>query len=384
MRRLGVLHVIPSVSLREGGPARALATMERALDEAGVRVTTVATSHGLGDAAPARARRIYSKLWASPYKFAPGLAPTLAAAIRSHDVVHIHALFSFSSTLAAWIARLYGVPYVVRPLGVLNAWGVGERRARLKRLSIALVERSNLRAAAAVHFTSEQEKEEAERLGLAFRSVVIPLGVEAPEQSGDATRQLLPAALAGRMAILFLSRVSPKKNLETLIDAFALSPVLRKSAALVVAGEGEADYVERLRARARVAGVGEAVCWLGHVDGAQKALALRSADVFVLPSFSENFGIAAVEAMQAGLPCVLTPGVAVAASAEGAGAAIIVEPEATALRVALERLIGDGEARRRMSVRAREFSHEAWSTETMAARLVDLYETVARGRSSGE
>jgi glycosyltransferase involved in cell wall biosynthesis len=299
--------------------------------------------------------------------------------------VHIHALFSFSSTLAAWIARLYGVPYVVRPLGTLNGWGVGNRRARLKRLSIALIERRNLRAAAAVHFTSAQEMEEAKSLGLSFRGVVIPLGVEAQETGDESCAGPPPPALAGRRVILFLSRLSPKKNLEALIDALAHSPGLRESAVLLVAGEGEAGYVERLRARARAAGVADAICWLGHVDGAAKARALRDADLFVLPSFSENFGIAAAEALQAGVPCVLAPGVAVAAAAARAGAAVVVEPEAAALADALERLLQDGEARRRMSARAREFARDTWSTSTMAARLVDLYETVAtRRRSSGE
>ena len=232
-----------------------------------------------------------------------------------------------------------GVPYVVRPLGTLGSYGMRVRRHRLKRLSTALIESRILQRAAAVHFTSRTELEEAEGLGLAMRSVVIPLGVER-EDAGPWAR-VADEALVGRRVILFLSRLDPKKNLEALIDAVASSQMLRSSCALLIAGAGEPSYVGSLKARAAAAGLSDRIAWLGHVEGAQKRSAFSTADVFVLPSFSENFGIAAVEALLSGVPCVLGKGVAVASEVERAGGGLAITPEPAPMARALERVLSD-------------------------------------------
>src|SRR5262249_46875334 len=201
------------------------------------------------------ARRIYTRKWLTPYKVAPAMVPCLMQSVAQHDVVHIHALFSFASSAAAWAARRRRVPFIVRPLGTLSGFGLRARRRLLKRLSMALIERGMLRDAAAVHFTSRAELADADALGLQMRGVVIPLGVDADD--GPPVAPLVHPALAGRRVILFLSRLDPKKNLETLVDAVATSPALRTSCALVVAGAGAPGYVASLKARAEAAGIAE-------------------------------------------------------------------------------------------------------------------------------
>jgi glycosyltransferase involved in cell wall biosynthesis len=382
MPPLRVLHVIPSVSTRDGGPSRAIGIMERALSEAGVRVTTLTTDHGLAShgvadapAAVNGAHRIYTRKWLHPYKVAPGLVTHLMRVVRTYDVVHVHALFSFTTTAAALAARHSGVPYIVRPLGSLSRYGLSARRRRLKRLSMALIEGPILRGAAAVHFTSQVELEEAGAIGVPMRGVVIPLGVDA--EDGPLSAPLQHAALAGRRVILFLSRLDPMKNLEALIDALALSPALRDSCALVIAGAGEPGYVTNLKARAAAANLSGHTVWLGHVEGARKRAAFAAADVLVLPSFSENFGIVAVEALLAGVPCVLGEGVAIAGAVEQAGAGITVRPQAPAIAQALEHVLGAGPAlTHAMSLRARQLAANAFSTAVMARRLIALYEDV--------
>ena len=381
MRPLRVLHVIPSVSPQDGGPTQAIGIIERALSGAGVQVTTLTTDHELDlqgrpctPPDPNSACRIYAHKWTNSYKVAPGLVPRLVQAVQRHDVVHIHALFSFASTAAAWVAHRRGVPYVVRPLGTLGSYGMRVRRHRLKRISTALIEGRILRRAAAVHFTSRSELEEAEGLGLAMRSVVIPLGVDW-ENAGSGV-PIEHGALVGRRVILFLSRLDPKKNLEALIDAVASSQMLKGSCALLIAGAGEPSYVGSLKARAAAAGLCDRIAWLGHVEGAQKRSAFATADVFVLPSFSENFGIAAVEAQLAGVPCVLGKGVAVATEVEKAGGGLAITPEPAPMARALERVLGDDGLRRKMGAQATEFANREYSTQTMTRRLLALYQEI--------
>lgn len=375
-----VLHVIPSVSPIHGGPSRAIVDMERALSNAGIEVATLTTDddgpgrrYRSGPASPAAGvPRVFCRKWTEFYKVAPGIVVWLAGNIRRFDVVHVHALFSFSSFVAATVAGIYGVPYVVRPLGTLSAYGMRARRRALKQVSFAMLESRILRNAAAVHFTSQSERDEAEKLGVPMRSVVVPLGVS-PALEGHRSVAVRQCFASSGSTILFMSRLDPKKNLEGLLHAMAQLRERHPDAVLEVAGRGAPEYVHQLKELARGLGLADSVRWLGHVEDAEKASALARADIFVLPSYSENFGIAPVEAMLAGLPCVLGSGVAIADEVERAGAGLSIDVAAPAVAEAMSVLLSDEGKRRRMSAAARAFAAQEYSLDVMAHRLIALY-----------
>jgi glycosyltransferase involved in cell wall biosynthesis len=363
--------------------------MEAAVAGAGAKVTTATTD----DDGPGRrlaihakpsltngATRFYARKWFDLYTIAPGIIPWLWRNVQRFDVVHIHALFSFTSVAAAIVARARGVPYVTRSLGVLTAYGINQRRPWLKRLSLAIIEGPILRASAAAHFTSKAEWDETAALGIPMRSIVIPLGVE--EQAAGNREALLRdfPALEGRPRLLFLSRLDPKKNLEGLLHAF-VELQRRSQASLVIAGDGPAPYVAMLKELARTLGIARQVVWLGHVEGPRKSAAFAAADIFVLPSFSENFGIAAVEALLAGLPCVLGEGIAIAKDIEEAGAGVVTAPEPKAIARAIEQLLGDDTLRRDMGARGKAFAECHYSVRAMAEQLITLYKNVQYRRN---
>lgn len=384
---LSVLHVIPSLSPSDGGPTTAMLAIEHALCAAGLAVTTLTTSAERGKGGefsavpgpPANAERVFVRRWTRFYKVSPGLALWLIRNIKRFDVVHIHALFSFSSVAAGWTARLRGVPYIVRPLGTLARYGMTGRRPSAKRLSLRLIESGILRHAAAVHFTSVSEQAEAADLGVEHHGVVIPLGVE-PCHSKSPAHDLMAAKSLARRSILFMSRIDPKKNVEGLLEAVALVRRNMPDVVLEICGAGPKDYMTSLHNLAQRLGLEGRVRWRGHVTGAQKASALAQAWIYALPSHSENFGIAPVEAMLQGIPCVLGRGVAIAADAERSGACIATDVRPPAIAAALTRLLSDDEARNAMGARARSFAHAEYSVGTMAARLCALYERIASRR----
>jgi len=241
-------------------------------------------------------RRYFAKC-SDFYKVSPALSWWLSRHVRDYDLVHIHALFSFSSIAAAWAARRAGVPYVVRPLGTLGRYGIKQRRPWLKRLSLGVLEGPALRRAAAVHFTAEDEKREAEQTGIPMSGVVIPLGIDPlPAADGRLFRARFPSLGSARY-LLYLSRLDRKKNVEGLLRAFSQCAAQWPGAILVIAGDGAPGYAAGLKALADDLGLKDRVVWAGHVDGDLKASALAGAELFVLPSFSENFGIAAAEAL---------------------------------------------------------------------------------------
>lgn len=312
------------------------------------------------------------------YKVSLPLARWLWRHVRDYDLVHIHALFSFSSVAAALAAAWRGVPFIVRPLGVLGRYGMSKRRPWLKRSSFVLIERPILRRAAAVHCTSRAEAAQVEGLVDAARAVVIPLGVREPEPANRAGLLEELGLAEGTKRILFLSRLDPKKNLDGLLRALAL--LQRRGdwpPFLIVAGAGEPDYLAGLQRLAEALGIADRVAWLGPVGGDRKAAAWAAADLFVLASHEENFGIAAAEAMLAGLPCVLAEGVALAAEAAQAGAAVLtsIEPGAIAERIAV--LLDDPQQAAATGARARAYAREHYSVDVMGARLHSLYRQVA-------
>lgn len=386
-----VLHVIPSVSQVHGGPSRAIEQMERALTARGVDVTTLTTDDdGEGRrlaqanqiAGGGGARRYYARKATEFYKASPDLARWLTRHVRDYDILHIHALFSFSSTVAGWIARRQGVPYIVRPLGTLAGYGFANRRPGLKKVSFMAIERGLIANAAAVHFTSQSEWDEARGLGVAMRGAVVPLGIDValslPKRGAGPYR-----ASGAALRVLYLSRLDPKKNVEGLIAAFASIHRRHRGVEFVIAGDGEANYVQSLKQRASDAGLADVVAWTGHISGARKSEALLTSDLFVLPSFSENFGIAAAEALAHGLPCVLSEGVAIARDAGDAGAALVTSTDPIAIEGAIVTLLDDGALRLRMGSAAHALALKEYSTETMGRRLIDLYGRVIASRATG-
>jgi glycosyltransferase involved in cell wall biosynthesis len=292
--------------------------------------------------------------------------------------VHIHALFSFTPSVAAWAARRAGVPYVVRPLGTLNRYGLSQRRPTLKALSMRWVEGPLLRRAAAVHFTSEEEAAEARQLGIPMKEAIVPLGVENALPCAASKARPPFAELRQADCALFLSRLDAKKNLEGLLSAVALLKAEMPRLHLLVAGDGAPAYVGALKALAASLDISDRVTWAGYVEGETKAAAFEAATVFVLPSFSENFGIAAAEALAAGLPCVLGEGVAIAKEVTQARAGVAVSPDARSISDALRRIIADKEGLAVMSVNARQLALERFSLQAMGAGLEQLYTDILK------
>src|SRR5690348_4852995 len=264
-----VLHVIPSVAERSGGPATAIVPMCRALRDAGTDVLLITTNEGLvmrdeltqggtdplSDYKGVPARFFPVQLGAS-FKYSRPLAAWLKNNAAKFDVVHVHAVFNHASVAAAGACRSAAVPYVIRPLGTLDPWSMKQKPVR-KRVFWFVSGRKMLERSAAVHYTAEAEKEATEGFLQLNHGRVIPLGVEA---GADPSEDLAPSdrlaewfpALAGQRYVLFLSRLAPKKGLDLLIESFV--SLVRKSEfgawRLVIAGDGPREYVATLKEKA--------------------------------------------------------------------------------------------------------------------------------------
>jgi glycosyltransferase involved in cell wall biosynthesis len=380
-----VLHVIPSVAPSYGGPAYAIREMERSLSALGAEVTTVTTNsdgpagkfsgqYGVPIAGE-HATRVYFSMQSEFYRVSLGLAGWLNRNLQQYDIIHAHALFCFPPVVAAYLARQKRIPYILRPLGVLADYGMSQRRATLKKISVALIERNLLQSAAAVHFTSHEELAEAAKLGIAYRGVVLPLGISAIKPVDRVSKSLE----GGKTRLLFLSRLDPKKNLEALIGAVELLRPDYPGIELIVAGGGDPRYIGHLKEVAEKAGVSGLMRWLGHIEDSEKAEQLSRATLFILPSFSENFGVAAVEALANGLPCVVAGGVAISSAIEKAGAGVVTGTNAASVAEGIRCVLRDPQRYQRMSKAAAELARSEFSSDEMGSRLFSLYAAVVGG-----
>ena len=340
-----VLHVIPAVAPRYGGPSQAVIEMCLALRQTGLEVDLCTTdADGDGHLAveldkPTVYRGVrthfFRRDWSEAFKFSRSLQRWLEENVAQYDIVHIHAVFSHATHAAARACRRYQIPYIVRPLGTLEPWSMQQKRSR-KVLAWRLFFRRVLREAVAVHYTTEQEQQLTERSLNLDKGIVIPNGVDEAlltvESVGKFRGQYgIPA---GAPVILALSRLHPKKGVNLLLEAFLTLRAKGKLAAwhLVIAGDGEPHYVEELKKIAHGTGVEAAVHWTGWIEGDAKFAALAEADLFALSSFQENFGIGAVEAMACATPVLLSRQVGLASEVLTAKAGWVVNLDAAGLR----------------------------------------------------
>lgn len=379
-----VLHVIPSIAPRYGGPSRAVVEMCRASRAYGVD-TLIATTDADGEArlAVPHGQQIsyetvpaifFPRQWSEAYKYSHPLAHWLGERTRDFDVVHIHAVFSHACLAAAQTCRKQGVPYVVRPLGTLDPWSLKQKRFR-KELFWHLGVRQMLRGAAAMHYTTVAERRLAEEsLGLT-RGAVIPLGIEA--DLFEQTKSSLPPLVTAPY-VLVLSRLHHKKGLDILLPAF-LSLAKRSEFVewkLVLAGEGEAHYVDALKSLAKSCGANGNVVFTGWLDGEQRKAILRAASLLALTSYQENFGLCVVEALACGVPVLLSPHVNLAKEIERSGAGWIAPLDIAALEQTLADTLRDEEGRAQRGTIGREFVRRRFTWGAVAEALVTLYETV--------
>ncbi len=393
---LKVLHLIPSISARRGGPSEAVLAMVAALREQGVQAAIVSTNDdgpGVLDLPLQRwidVRGVPVLLfprWSPPlhglreFALSVPLLRWLHRHLRDWDLLHVHALFSFPSTAGMALARRQRVPYLVRSIGQLNAWSLRQSAWR-KWLFLALVERRNLEGAAALQATSALEAADLAALGLRAPVWAIPLGVALPPLNCAAARHALECLDSrfrpGEPRLLFLGRLHPKKQLEVLLEALALLSRRRPAQPwqLLIAGQGEPHYERELRVLAERLGIQHRLLWLGQVSGAPKQELLQGCDWFLLPSAAENFAIAAAEALAAGTPVVLSPQVGLAEAVQAAGAGVVCEANPADLAQCLERILAADGQQTWQGARARRLAESSFAWPAVAERLIEAYRTL--------
>ena len=311
-----VLHIIPGISRSDGGPSRSSQGLVAAECRAGVD----AWIYPFDDAEP----------WIEGVrKYKPKGVELSAADLAQFDIVHIHGIWSPRLHNVAKMCRAAKVPYVIAPRGMLEPWSLKQKWLK-KRIARFLYQDKDLKCAAALHATAESEADQFRKLGFKNPVIISPNGVNLPKE-GAVSGQRLAVSDGGSLElgdrgqelgvrekrVLFVSRMHPKKGVLELVEAWGRLVVSHQSLVAsnwgvelvyTLNGEFEREYEAKVKARVQELGLEDKFIFTGALNDDAKWDAYDRADLFVLPTYSENFGIVVAEALWAGVPVITTKG----------------------------------------------------------------------------
>lgn len=377
---MNVNLILSSLSQGSGGMSACVLALARAVSKKGpsVSIFTLESdgmleqpTQSIGALAIVATKPSFPKRFGRSYDLKSRLR-----ALCNGAILHGHGLWQLPVHYAAQVARKQGRPLVITPHGMLEPWALPNSRWR-KRLAGWLYQERDLRFADCLHAVSPHEVSSFRAYGLDNPIAVVPNGVDPADFEGvqeysDRFYERFPAARDRRM-VLFLSRIHPKKGLPHLIEAWAAAQKHQPDWLLVIAGPQEGRHrveVERIAADLEVAG---SILFTGPLYGDQKLAALAVAEFLVLPSFSEGFSMAVLEAMACCLPVLITPGCNFP-EVEEEDAGLVVDPNAEAVEEGLRTLMGTSEAERgHMGERGREMIERRYTWDKVAGQMIEVY-----------
>ena len=386
-----ILHVIPGIAVTSGGP-RNLIGLVSGLARNGVDTTLVTTTlgaatesdlrlqeSGLGNAATCAVHKVWPI--GGRYGLAPSMVQSLRRSIATFDLVHIHWLYNFACIAAARAAMSAGVPFVIQPHGSLDPH-LRRKNRLIKAVYRATVGRPLLSKAAAVVFDTP---EEAQLASYEPRRPewMVPTGLIHehfdPLPSRGTFRAAFPA-ITGPF-LLFVGRLSAQKGLDLLFGAFARLRRQRPDLWLVVAGPDFRGYEAEAKAMAAALGVADRVVFTGILSHQLKVSAFVDAELFVLPSYAENFGTVTMEALMCGLPAVVSDGVNTHRELESAGVATVVHRTVESVADGVASVLADPHLRGRMAVAGPAFVASRYTWDAIVPNVISAYaDVIAQSR----
>lgn len=365
---MNILHVISGIDLTDGGPSKSVPdlALNQALQGQAVTIFTTVSENPYLKESP---HPNLSLCFTVKNTFKKNLNRLLNAS--KFDILHGHGIWQMPIHNMTQLASKKNIPFVITPRGMLEPWALNAGKWK-KKLALSLYQRTDLTKAVCIHTTAQMEGENIRKLGFKNPIAVISNGIDVSEfpLKSETTKK-------GINKILFLSRIHPKKGIENLIESWSQTEkALRQNWQIEIAGNGEENYITSLQKLIEAKDLQEEIKIIGPQFGDAKIKAYQQADLFVLPTYSENFGMVVVEALACGVPVITTKGTPweeLNTHHAGWWIDIGVQPLVKALDEALNL---PEEQRKQMGRNGRELVEEKYSIEAVAAKMIQLYKWI--------
>jgi len=287
-------------------------------------------------------------------------------------LIHNHGIWLPINHYASETAKRFNIPLIISPRGMLEPWALNYRRLK-KTIAWILYQRRDLKIASVFHAASDKEANSIESLGLRIPMAIIPNGVDIP------MFRKLGEDIKKERTALFLGRIHSSKGLINLVRAW--TKICPEYWNVLIAGPDEGGHKAEVELEIQRHGLSDTFNFVGPVEDSDKWEMYKNADLFVLPTFSENFGIVVAEALASGLPVITTKGSPWAELEEhkcGWWIDIGVEPLAKALQEAIKLT---PEERKAMGLRGRQLVEQNYSWDKIGKEMLSVYEWVLKGGS---
>lgn len=371
------IHTIPAVSEEASGPSSSVVRLCESLIAEGENVTLAALDWAPMTSPPPFLRRFPVGLGPRRLARSPAMYQWLRkTASKAGEVrlFHSHGLWEMPTVYPGWVARRYGIPLFVSPRGTLSDWAM-ESGSPMKRLFFPLVQRPALAATACFHATAKHEYEDIRRVGFKQPVAIIPNAIDIPKCE--------PRQASEFRTLLFLGRIHPVKGLDLLLPAWAAVQDRFPEWRLKVVGPDDSGYLPRMRQLAAKLKL-ERIEFAGALFGEAKWHAYRDADLFVLPTRSENFGMSIAEALAAGTPAIVSRG-APWHNLETHRAGWWIDTSVDALVACLEDALGCPRHQlEEMGQQGRAWMDTEFSRQRVGKQMAQTYHWVAEGGATPE
>ncbi|WP_207429626.1 XrtY-associated glycosyltransferase XYAG1 [Pedobacter sp. SYSU D00535] len=372
-----VLHIVPSYkpAYVYGGPIESIAKLCEGLAAMGNEIhvlTTTANGEKELNIEPGTTKEVdgvkvtyFRRVTKDPTHASPALWIHLFKNVKHYDLVHIHSWWNLLVIVSALICHLQSVKLVVAPRGMLSKYIFNSSFSILKKL-IHYTIGSKILSKSYYHATSEAEKEECERLIGGWKGFVVPNILDLPDEPIEKSTE-------PQLRLLFLSRLHPKKGLELLIESLS---TIRFPFSLTIAGSGEEQYVDELKALAQYHHVEDRITWKGWISREDKYGELQKADVFVLVSHNENFANSVIEALHMGTAVLVSEGVALAGFVREHDLGWVCPRDLNSIAAAVQDAYLNKEKNMRICRTSREIVQQVFSEERVLNSYIQEYQSL--------
>ncbi len=385
---MNILHLIPSYypAFQFGGPIYSVHLLCKTLVKKNIKVTVYTTNVGIKNKKEFRGKRnidgvevhYFDSYGYENYTFSPQLTLSLYQNLKKYDLVHITAVWNYSTAIGSFLCRKFKMPYVISPRGTLYEYVVKKKSYLIKKVYYRLISKRDLEEANYIHFTTEDEFEKTvEFLRINNENCcVIPNGIDLDEYKnlppkGEFKKKY--SLLKDKDFILFLGRVNWKKGLDLLIRAFKDLTVEYENLHLVIVGHKEEPYTSRIKDMIKKYNLEKKILFTGILTGRDKLSAFVDAKVFVLPSYSENFGMSVIEAMACGIPVVISNKVGIWKEAKKYRAGVIVENCVEKIYEGIRNILEDETLAFNLSMNAKSMVEEYYDIKKVVDQMQKIY-----------
>lgn len=368
-----ILHFIPSIDRSSGGVGAYMQLLAKELGKlCDLYIVTAQSEHPLPIENTQQIITIPSH-WSQYYAMKKAWKELLD---RLHpDLVHVNCCWMPQSAWTQKWAQKAGYKVVLSPHGMLEPWIMARHYWTKKVPALWLYQKQAICKADYLHATAESEKENLLKLGYNKKIAVVANGVDIEQIS-------IKTNWKRNKKILFLSRIHIKKGIEILFETVAQLKNQLKEYTIYIAGEGEKEYVNKLKLQANQMGISDIIVFCGGIYGNQKWKFFKEADLFILPTFSENFGIVVAESLASGTPVITTKGTPwkeLETNHCGWWTDIGVKPTLDALTDFLKT---DESTLQQMGINGRNLIERKYSSEKIAKNMIHLYQTLQNSNPS--